>query len=69
MDNIQTQSPPLTIARVKACISFTGSPIQQTLENLCDCWYEIAKGEGKSDEEAAKVAMDNLAEKLLNFGA
>lgn len=59
-----TEKTTLTIGRVKDCIE--GYDISsQALRGMCDCWYGIAKKEGKSDEEAARIALDNLGDTLL----
>jgi len=58
----------LTLAHVKAVITFPNSPgIQASLEGLCDCWYNIALGQGKSENEAARITLDKLGEKLLSM--
>lgn len=59
----------LTIDKVKSTLAFESFPeIQRNFESLCDCWYQIALKSGKTEEEAALEAMDNLSNKLNEFG-
>jgi len=44
-------------------------PFKTTLDGLCDCWYKIALQEGKTESEAAKIALDKFAEKMLSFSS
>lgn len=58
----------LTIEKVKECIAFpAGTPLHTTLCGLCDCWFEIEKSNGSTDEEAARVALDALKEKTVEI--
>jgi hypothetical protein len=57
----------LTIENVKACIAFEDTGIKKSLIGLCDCWYQIALGNGKSTHEAAKEALDNLSQKIIQM--
>lgn len=60
--------PELTIERVKECIAFPKeSGIYVSLSGMCDCWYGIAKNEGKTDEQAATIALDKLGAKMLEL--
>ena len=58
----------LTIEKVKACNEMV-EPFKTTLDGLCDCWYKIALQEGKTESEAAKIALDKFAEKMLSFSS
>ena len=68
---MQDQTNPkftLTIEKVKECIAFPpGSPLHTTLCALCDCWFEIEKSKGATDEEAARAAFDGLKEKAFEI--
>ena len=57
---------PLTIERVKDCNAMQ-EPIKTTLNNLCDVWYEMALQDGRTEPEAAEIALDKLTEKILSF--
>lgn len=63
------QKEPLTIEQVKACFTFSEPPFLKTLANLCDCWYKIALQEGKTPEQAARVALDKASEKMINISS
>ncbi len=56
----------ITLEGVKSCISFPKtSGIYMSLSGMVDCWYAIAKGEGKTDEQAALDALDKLGKKII----
>jgi hypothetical protein len=38
-----------------------------TLTGLTKCWYEIARQEGNSDEDAAMIALNNLSARMLKM--
>ena len=58
----------LTLDHVKSCIGFPKeSGIGKSLLGMVECWYRIALSEGKSEEEAVKVAFDNLAAQMLSM--
>ena len=60
--------PPLTIEDVKNCIAFPkGEWLHTTLCKMVDVWYAIEKKSGRTDEQAALIALDKLGEQLLKF--
>lgn len=60
-----TPKTPLTIDAVKALISFPKqSEIYKSLTGLCDVWYDMARQEGKTVEQAAEIALVKLGEKV-----
>lgn len=53
---------------IKDTIAFgENEPITQTLRSLCDCWYNIAIEEGKTESEALRYTLDRLSEKMLSM--
>ena len=56
----------LTIEEVKDCIAIPGT-IGETLQNMCYIKYRQALASGVTEPEAAKVALDYISEKLLEF--
>ena len=54
----------VTIEQVKSCIAMSETFLSN-LRGLCDCWYKIAIGEGKTEAEAAEIALDKLGKKML----
>ena len=65
---LKNKTMELTIEKVKACNEMV-EPFKTTLDMLCDCWYKIALQEGKTELEAAKIALDKFAEKMLSFSS
>ena len=66
---MQTQSFILTIEHVKNAITFPKeSGPYQSLVGAVGCTYQIALGQGKTAEEAARVVLDYLGEKMLAMG-
>jgi len=65
---MQEQDFVLTFDKIKATIAFEkGSTLYLSLIGLVDCWYAIAKQEGKSEGEALKITLDKLGKKMLSF--
>lgn len=56
----------LTIEEVKDCIAIPGT-MGETLQNLAQIKYDQALTAGVTEPEAAKVALDYIREKLLEF--
>lgn len=62
---IKHYKTPLTIEAVKSLVSFPKqSEIYRSLTGLCDLWYDMARHEGKTDEQAAEIALVKLGEKV-----
>lgn len=58
----------LTLDLVKSCIGFPKeSDTGRSLLGLVECRYRIALNEGKTEEEAVKVAFDKLAAQMLSM--
>ena len=58
----------LTLDNVKACIGFDeNSGLHRSLSGLCDCWNDIEKANGATDDQAARVALDKLGEKITEM--
>jgi len=58
----------LTMDVIKNTIAFgDNNNLTYTLKALCDCWYGIAKQEGKTEDEALRYTLDKLGEKLLSM--
>lgn len=54
----------------KYCIGFEkSSGLHISLSKMCDCWFDIEKSNGATDEAAAKVALDKLGKKMLEMKA
>ena len=56
----------LTIEEVKDCIAIPGT-MGETFRNMCYIKYRQALTAGVTEPEAAKVALDYIREKLLEF--
>lgn len=66
---MQTQNFVLSLEKVKDCIGFQpGSGLHTSLSGMCDCWFGIEKSKGSTDEDAAKVVLDNLGKVILEMG-
>ena len=59
---------PLTLDTIKNCIEFDkDSLIYKALISSVNCWYNIALGQGKSEQEALNETFDKLCEKMLSL--
>lgn len=68
VETMEKEKFTLTIQAVKNCIAFEPeTPIFKTLNSACDLWYEHAKKQGASDEEAANYAFERLGETMLKI--
>ncbi len=56
------------IEDVKNCIAITGHH-GDSLRGICDCIYEIALSEGKTEQQAAVIALDRLGSEMLKFSS
>jgi len=56
----------MTLQDVKDCNALSGL-IKDTLDNLCDVWYDIAIRDGNPEEVAIRVALDKLGSTMLDL--
>jgi hypothetical protein len=60
----------ITLKDIKDCIAFPkDSPIYNSLEGMCDCWYAIEKKKGCTDSQAAEavgILLGNAIVKMAN---
>jgi hypothetical protein len=61
-----TMKKTITIEDVKACNAMP-EPIKTTLNIFCDVWYKMSLQDGKTEAEAAEIALHKLGEKILSF--
>lgn len=67
--NTESTTYVLTLDKIKDVIAFPpSSQIHRTLSSMVDCWYGIAKKEGKTEDEALNETLDKLGKQLLSLG-
>ena len=54
------------IEDVKNCIAITDHH-GDSLRGICDCIYKIALSKGKTEQQAAVIALDGLGSEMLKF--
>jgi len=58
----------VTIEDVKNCIAIPGYH-GDSLRGICDCVYKIALLEGKTEQQAAIIALDKLSTEMLKLSS